>query len=198
MPIDSLTPAAIEQAAHSMGCGARDLLALLGVPDNDELRQKTPGRVTRAFQEFLSGYAMDASGVLGKVFEGTDYDEVVMVRNIEFSSMCEHHLLPFFGKAHVGYLPEGNRIVGLSKLARVVDVFARRLQVQERLTTQVAQALTDKLKPAGVAVVLEASHGCMGCRGVRQANSSTITSVMTGKFRDANSARAEIMSLIRG
>lgn len=188
----------IEEAVEFLRDGVGGMLQQLDQDRESEVNNNTPDRVARAWKEFLSGYAMDINKELGEVFSDTDYDEVVMVRNIAFSSMCEHHLLPFGGVAHVGYLPEGNRIVGLSKLARAVEVYARRLQVQERLTQQVANALTEKVRPAGVAVVLEASHGCMACRGVRQPGTSTITSVMTGKFREFASARAEIMSLIRG
>lgn len=188
------------QIVNAAGCmkeGVVGFLEELGAKENSEIATNTPERVRRAWVEFLSGYAMDVNKELGPVFDDTQYDEIVMVRDIGFSSMCEHHLLPFGGVAHVGYLPQGNRVVGLSKLARVVEVFARRLQIQERMTQAIANALTKKIDPQGVVVVIEASHACMACRGVRQRGSSTITSVMTGKFREFTSARAEVMSLIR-
>lgn len=182
-------------AAHEFGDAATAFLKYL--PVSDEVRRETPDRVCALWRELLGGYELDPVEVLGTVFDHEPYDEVIVVRGIEFASVCEHHLLPFQGTADVGYLPEGNRIVGLSKLARLVDCFAHRLQIQERLTQQIATALNDHVRTAGVAVVIRAQHACMGCRGVRQPNSSTVTSVMTGKFREDAAARAEVLELIR-
>ena len=156
----------------------------------------TPRRVEKAFRFYTEGYRRDARQVIGTALFEAETDEMVVVKNIELYSLCEHHLAPFFGKAHVAYIPAG-KIVGLSKLARVVDVFARRLQVQERLTMQVAQALDEVLKPRGVAVVIEASHLCMMMRGVEKQNSSTVTSCLLGLFRKDERTRAEFLRLIR-
>lgn len=158
----------------------------------------TPRRVVKAWRELTAGYSQDPKAVLGRTFPSDGYDEMVVSRAIDFHSTCEHHMLPFFGQAHVGYIPGPDRtIVGLSKLARVVDVFARRLQVQERLTRQVADAIQSALAPVGVGVVVEAQHMCMACRGVRKANSSMVTSCLLGAFR-APETRAEFMRLIGG
>lgn len=161
----------------------------------------TPERVYAMWREIFAGYEMKPSEVL-KVFEdgGEGYDEMVLLRNCEFYSTCEHHLLPFTGVAHVAYVPSQvePRIVGLSKLARLVDVFARRLQVQERLTTQVAEALMNHVQPAGAACVIEAAHMCMMCRGVRKRAGEMVTSCLRGVFRTKPEARAELFSLIRG
>jgi GTP cyclohydrolase I len=147
--------------------------------------------------DFLtSGYSMDADQLIRGAIFSEDCKEMVLVRDIEFYSLCEHHMLPFFGRAHVGYLPKG-KVIGLSKVARVVDVFARRLQVQERLTSQVADALMQSLAPHGVAVVMEASHTCMMMRGVQKQNSTTLTSAMRGTFENDARTRAEFMSLLK-
>jgi GTP cyclohydrolase I len=147
--------------------------------------------------DFLtSGYDMDADQLIRSAIFTEDCNEMVLVRDIEFYSLCEHHMLPFFGRAHVGYLPKG-KVIGLSKVARVVDVFARRLQVQERLTSQVADALMQSLQPHGVAVVMEASHTCMMMRGVQKQNSTTLTSAMRGTFEIDARTRAEFMSLLK-
>ncbi len=157
---------------------------------------KTPERVARTLTYLTSGYGQDVKALLsGAVFE-SDSDEMVVVKDIELYSLCEHHLLPFFGRAHVAYLPD-RRIVGLSKLARVVDVFARRLQVQERLTVQIASALEAALKPRGVGVLVEAQHLCMMMRGVEKQNSSTVTSCMLGRFRSDPKTRQEFLSLVK-
>ena len=153
----------------------------------------TPDRVARMSEEIFSGVGQDARDLMRAVFT-EKYDEIVLVRDIAFNSMCEHHLLPFFGKAHVAYLPNG-KIVGLSKIPRVVEVFARRLQVQERLTDQVAEALCRVLKPLGVGVVIEAYHLCMMMRGVEKQNSRTITSALRGVFRDDARTREEFLAL---
>jgi GTP cyclohydrolase I len=174
----------------------REILLAVGEdPDRDGLRE-TPARVARMYAEVFSGLRTDAAAVLRKTFV-QKYDEVVLVRDIRFSSMCEHHLLPFFGKAHIAYLPNG-KIVGLSKLARVVDQVARRPQVQERITEQVADLLVQELKPRGAAVILEATHTCMTVRGVRKPDSLCTTSAMRGSFRENATSRAEVMSLIYG
>ena len=143
------------------------------------------------------GYNEDPVEILRSALFTVDNEEIVLVRDIDFASMCEHHMLPFMGKAHIAYLPRG-KVVGLSKLARVVETFARRLQVQERLTTQVAEALQEALDPAGVAVIMEATHLCMVVRGVQKPNAVTVTSAMFGQFREDASTRAELMQLVHG
>lgn len=173
----------------------RDILIELGEdPDRDGL-QKTPKRVAKALRDLTSGYKEDALEILRSAVFDVDHQEIVLVRDIDFASLCEHHMLPFLGKAHVAYLPRG-RVVGLSKLARVVDVYARRLQVQERMTTQIARALQEALDPAGVAVVIEATHMCMAMRGVKKPNAVTVTSAMLGEFHEDPATRAELMKLI--
>lgn len=157
---------------------------------------KTPARAAKAFRFLTSGYDMTVDDVLnGAVFE-EEYRDMVIVRDIEFYSLCEHHLLPFFGKAHVSYIPDG-KIIGLSKVARLVDMFARRLQVQERLTTQIADALNEAIKPAGVAVVVEAQHMCMMTRGVQKQGSLMITSSVSGEFHEDEKTRAEFLKLLQ-
>lgn len=175
----------------------RELLVGIGEdPDRDGLCG-TPARVARAYEEMFRGLRMRAEEVLTTTFD-IGHDELVLVRDIELSSMCEHHLVPFHGVAHVGYIPSASgRITGLSKLARVVDVFAKRPQVQERLTSQIADALVATLEPRGVIVVVEAEHLCMTVRGIRKPGSKTVTSAVRGGFRDP-ATRAEAMSLILG
>mgnify|MGYP003546519749 CR=1 FL=1 len=174
----------------------RDMLELVGEdPDRDGL-VKTPERVERAMRWLTRGYDLDAAEVIGDALFEETHQNMIVVRDIEFYSMCEHHMLPFFGKAHVAYIPDG-RIVGLSKVARVVDVFARRLQVQERLTDQSADALDDALAPRGVGVVLEASHFCMMMRGVEKQGSRTLTSALRGAFREDASTRDEFLRLVQ-
>ena len=174
----------------------REILLAVGEdPDREGLRE-TPARVARMYAELFSGLHLDPRRHLKKFFTER-YDEVVLVRDISFQSMCEHHMLPFLGKAHVAYLP-GPRIVGLSKLARVVEEFARRPQVQERMTEQIANLLVEELKVKGVAVIIEAEHTCMTIRGVRKPGSLCITSAMKGHFRTGSSTRAELMTLIYG
>jgi GTP cyclohydrolase I len=157
---------------------------------------RTPRRVANALAFFTHGYRVDPREVLNNAVFEENYDEMVLVRDIDFYSLCEHHVLPFFGRAHIAYMPAG-RIVGLSKLARLVEIYARRLQVQERLTNEVAGALWDVLRPKGVAVVLEAQHLCMQMRGVEKQNSVTITSAMRGEFEANPKTRTEFMELIR-
>jgi GTP cyclohydrolase I len=175
----------------------RELLLAVGEdPDRDGLRE-TPARVARAFGEFFAGLTMDAGDVLSKTFE-IEHEEMILVRDIEVYSMCEHHLVPFHGVAHVGYIPgQDGRVTGLSKLARLVEVYARRPQVQERLTTQVADALVEHVGAQGVIVVVECEHLCMSMRGIRKPGSRTITSAVRGQLRDA-ATRAEAMALLLG
>lgn len=173
----------------------RELLIELGEdPDREGLR-KTPSRVMRALEFLTEGYRKDVDQLFNDAFFQEDYDEMVVVRDIEFYSLCEHHLLPFFGKAHVAYIPD-RKIVGLSKLPRLVDLYARRLQVQERMTKEIAETMMEKLSPRGVAVVIEARHLCMVMRGVEKQHSLMTTSHMLGAFRDAQSTRMEFMNLI--
>ena len=156
---------------------------------------KTPQRAAKALQFLTQGYHQNVEEVVNEAIFNEEYDEMVIVKNIECYSLCEHHLLPFFGKCHVGYIPR-KKIIGLSKIPRIVDMFARRLQVQERLTKQIAEALQDVLNPAGVAVVIEAQHLCMMVRGVQKQHSQTMTNVMLGEFRDKISTRTEFMRCI--
>jgi GTP cyclohydrolase IA len=172
----------------------RRQLELLGEQPHREGLARTPERVAKALTWLTRGYALDVADVVGDAVFEEAHESMVMVRDIELYSLCEHHLLPFFGKAHIAYIPNG-RIVGLSKLPRVVEVFARRLQVQERLTEQVAQAIEDVLRPRGVGVVIEAVHLCMMMRGVEKQNSCTITSALRGQFRDCPMTRDEFLRL---
>jgi GTP cyclohydrolase IA len=174
----------------------RDMLELVGEDPSRDGLAKTPERVERAMRWLTRGYDMDAAEVIGDALFEEDHQNMIVVRDIEFYSMCEHHMLPFFGKAHVAYIP-GGRIVGLSKVARVVEVFARRLQVQERLTDQIAEALEEALAPRGVGVVLEASHFCMMMRGVEKQGSRTLTSALRGTFREDASTRDEFLRLVQ-
>ena len=179
-----------------LSAAVRELLLAIGEdPERDGLLD-TPDRVARMYAEVTAGLGEDPRAHLSKMFEA-DHDELVLVRGIAFASMCEHHLLPFIGRAHVGYIPgPSGQITGLSKLARLVDGYARRLQVQERLTTQIASALEQVLEPVGVVVVLEAEHLCMSIRGVAKPGAITVTSAVRGHFRDDPRARAEAISLI--
>jgi GTP cyclohydrolase IA len=176
----------------------REILVAIGEnPDRDGLRD-TPSRVARAYAEQFSGMRQRPEDVLSTVFDA-DHDEMVLVRDIEVYSTCEHHLVPFIGFAHIGYIPnEKGQITGLSKLARLIDVYARRPQVQERMTSQVADALMSTLEPRGVMVVIEAEHLCMTMRGVRKPGAKTLTSAVRGIFRDSDRTRAEAMSLLFG
>jgi GTP cyclohydrolase I len=164
-------------------------------PTRDGLEQ-TPDRVAKALRFFTQGYREDPKEVLGEALFDVSYDEMVLVKDIEFYSLCEHHMLPFFGRAHVAYIPNG-KVLGLSKIARLVEIFARRLQVQERLTVEVAETLEEELSPRGVAVVVEAIHLCMMMRGVEQQNSFAITSSLRGVFQSDSKTRSEFMELIR-
>ena len=174
----------------------RTMLAWTGDNPDREGLVETPQRVVRAYEQFFSGYEMDPKEVLSKVFEEVEgYDEMVIVKDIRVESHCEHHIVPILGKAHVGYLPN-KRIVGISKLARVVDIFSKRLQTQEVMTAQIANVINEVLEPRGVAVVMNAKHQCMTTRGVHKPESSTITSTMLGAFRENPDTRAEFMNLI--
>ncbi|HYK26633.1 MAG TPA: GTP cyclohydrolase I FolE [Streptosporangiaceae bacterium] len=174
----------------------REILLAIGEdPDRDGLKD-TPARVARAYQEQFAGLSLQPADVLTTVFDA-DHEEMVLVRDIELYSTCEHHLVPFFGRAHVGYIPnEKGQITGLSKLARLVDLYARRPQVQERMTSQIADALMETLEPRGVIVIIEAEHLCMSMRGVRKPGAKTVTSAVRGSFLSSDSTRAEAMSLL--
>ncbi len=174
----------------------RRLLAELGEDPDREGLARTPARVERAMRFLTSGYQADIDAVLNDALFTVDYSEMVIVRDIDFYSLCEHHLLPFFGKCHVAYIPS-TKVLGLSKIPRLVDVFARRLQIQERMTNQIAETIREKLNPLGVAVVCEGTHLCMSMRGVEKQNSFAVTSAMLGAFRDNPSTRLEFLELVK-
>ncbi len=174
----------------------RTLLAGLGEEPNREGLDKTPERVVNALKFLTSGYGQDPNALINEALFSVGYDEMVVVKDIDVFSLCEHHLLPFFGKAHVAYIPNG-KVVGLSKLPRLVDMYARRLQVQERLTVQIAHTIQEAIKPRGVGVVIEAMHFCMMMRGVEKQNSVAVTSCMLGGFRDLQPTREEFLELIK-
>jgi GTP cyclohydrolase I len=175
----------------------REILRRIGDDPDREGLQQTPARIVRSWKEIFGGYAKRAEDVLVTQFQAEQYDEMVLLRNIEFFSTCEHHMLPFSGKAHVAYLPN-KRIVGLSKLARLTDMYARRLQVQERLTYQIATELQRVLKPKGVAVMIEAKHQCMCSRGVRKRQGEMVTSCLLGAFKENLASRTEFLALVKG
>ena len=172
-----------------------DILRALGEDPDREGLAKTPQRVARSLEYLTKGYAQDPKTVINGALFVEEYSEMIVLRDLDFFSLCEHHILPFFGKAHVAYIPK-HHIVGISKLARLVDVYARRLQVQERLTTQIANMLMDALDPLGVAVILHAEHLCMRMRGVEKQNSVVVTSAMLGVFRSHQETRQEFMTLV--
>jgi GTP cyclohydrolase IA len=174
----------------------RSILLKLGEDPTRDGLVNTPNRVDQSLRFLTSGYRMNADELLNRALFDVAYDEMVIVRDIELFSLCEHHLLPFFGKCHVGYLPNG-RVIGLSKIPRLVDMYARRLQVQERLTTQIAETINRKIHPKGVAVVIEAQHLCMIMRGVEKQNSVAVTSSMLGVFKDNQNTRNEFLNLVR-
>jgi GTP cyclohydrolase I len=174
----------------------REILAALGEDPDREGIERTPERVEKALQFLTQGYRQDADSVLNEALFTVNYDEMVIIKDIEVFSLCEHHLLPFFGKAHVAYIPKG-KVVGLSKIPRLVDMFARRLQVQERLTVQIAEAIQERIQPRGVGVVIEAMHFCMIMRGVEKQHSVAVTSCMLGAFRDRIQTREEFLALIK-
>ena len=185
-----------EQATIGLIKNYKEAIALLGEDPGREGLLKTPERVAKAMQYLTHGYNMDAKAILDSAKFHEEVSEMVIVKDIELYSMCEHHMLPFFGKAHIAYIPNGY-ITGLSKLARVVDVYSRRLQVQERLTTQILEAIKESLNPLGVAVVVEAQHLCMMMRGVQKQNSVTTTSAFSGEFQK-EATRSEFLKLISG
>ena len=174
----------------------RELLIRIGEDPTRDGLLRTPERMEKSMAFLTRGYTMDVTKVLHEALFDVDYDEMVIVKDIEFYSMCEHHLLPFFGKAYIAYVPDG-KVIGLSKIPRLVDVFARRLQVQERLTRQIGDAITEAIHPQGVAVILEAAHLCMMMRGVEKQRSSTVTSAMLGVFKSQLQTRNEFLSLVR-
>jgi GTP cyclohydrolase IA len=174
----------------------RQLLTELGEDSSREGLLDTPKRVEKSLRFLTSGYGADVDAVLNNALFTVDYNEMVIVKDIDFYSLCEHHLLPFFGRCHVAYIPQG-RVVGLSKIPRLVEIFARRLQVQERLTNQIAETLREKIRPLGVAVVMEASHLCMSMRGVEKQNSVAVTSAMLGVFQHDARTRMEFLDLIK-
>ncbi|MFM2201781.1 MAG: cyclohydrolase FolE [Bacteroidota bacterium] len=195
MIIDPETPKELSQSEKKVAENVYSILEQIG---EDPLRQgllKTPERVAKAYSFITQGYEQDARKILRSAMFDEDYSEMVLVKDIELYSLCEHHMLPFFGKAHIAYIPNG-KIVGLSKIPRIVDVFARRLQVQERLTIEIRDAIQETLDPAGVAVVIEAQHLCMQMRGVSKQNSATTTSAFSGSFLEDNKTRKEFISLI--
>jgi GTP cyclohydrolase I len=175
----------------------RKMFVEVGEDPNREGLQQTPERFAKAFRFLTSGYNMDAAKILNGAMFSVCYDEMVVVKDIEMYSLCEHHLLPFFGKCHVAYLPN-KKVVGLSKIARLVNMYARRLQIQERLTNQIAQTIEEQLNPQGVGVIIEARHLCMVMRGVEKQNSLAVTSAMLGAFRDNKETRDEFLSLVKG
>src|SRR5262245_38074484 len=179
-----------------IGGHVRGILAALGEDPGREGLVKTPERVEKALAFLTKGYAQDAEQLLNAALFTVSYDEMVIIKDIDVFSLCEHHMLPFFGKAHVAYIPDG-KVVGLSKVPRLVDMFARRLQVQERLTVQIAEAFQACVRPRGVAVVIEAMHFCMIMRGVEKQNSVAVSSCMLGAFRDQRETREEFLGLIR-
>jgi len=174
----------------------REMIERLGEDPTREGLQRTPGRVEKAMQYLTKGYSEDPEALLKGALFTVEYDEMVIVKDIEMFSLCEHHMLPFFGKVHIAYIPKG-RVIGLSKLPRLVDIFARRLQVQERMTTQIAETIQNVIQPQGVGVVIEARHLCMMMRGVEKQHSATVTSAMLGCFRDERPTREEFLSLLR-
>jgi GTP cyclohydrolase IA len=174
----------------------KQILELLGEDAGREGLSRTPERVEQALEYLTSGYAMDVNKIVNGALFTVKYDEMVIMKDIEFFSMCEHHLLPFFGKVHVAYIPR-DRVIGLSKLPRIVDVFARRLQIQERMTQQIAQTIQDLIDPVGVGVICEARHFCMMMRGVEKQHSGAVTSAMLGAFRNRKETRDEFLSLVK-
>lgn len=187
---------AVEKKIATFYEGINGMISLAGDDPSRNGLQETPFRVFKAFMEYTKGYAEDPAAILGKSFD-VEYDELVLIKDISFNSMCEHHFAPFFGKAHIAYIPKDNVITGLSKFARLTDAYAHRFQVQERLTAQIADTVEGVLQPLGCAVVIEAEHYCMCGRGVKKSGATTITSSMRGVFRTNDAARAELMQLIQ-
>ena len=196
---DAKLPSEIERPSQQEAEDAvRTLLRFIGEDVDREGLLDTPQRVVKAYGEMFGGYDKDPEDALGRTFEEVaGYDDIVLVRDIAFHSHCEHHMVPIIGKAHVSYLPDG-KVLGLSKIARVVDIFAHRLQTQESLTAQVAQAIDNTLRPLGVAVMIEAEHMCMAMRGIRKQGSTTLTTTFTGQFKGNAAEQARFISMIRG
>ena len=174
----------------------REMIVRLGEDPGREGLVRTPDRVHRAYQHLVKGYKEDPEAMLKKALFSVDYDEMVIVKDVEMFSLCEHHMLPFFGKVHVAYMPNG-KVIGLSKIPRLIEIFSRRLQIQERLTTQIAETIQNAIQPQGVGVVIEARHLCMMMRGVEKQHSAAVTSSMLGCFREEQETRSEFLSLIR-
>ena len=181
--------------ARKVSCHVREIIRLVGEDPNREGLRKTPERFEKALKFLTSGYHQSVDHVLNGATFSVNYDEMVVVKDIEFFSLCEHHLLPFFGKAHVAYLPS-NKVIGLSKIARLVNMFARRLQIQERMTSQIAKSIEEKIVPQGVGVIIEARHLCMQMRGVEKQHGQAVTSAMLGAFRHNKQTRDEFLALI--
>jgi GTP cyclohydrolase I len=186
----------LEMPKESIADLVRKMIQLVGEDPNREGLRKTPERFEKAFKFLTGGYLQNVDTVLNGATFSVHYDEMVVVKDIEFFSLCEHHLLPFFGKAHVAYLPS-KRVLGLSKIARLVNMFARRLQIQERMTSQIAEAIQEKISPEGVGVIIEARHLCMQMRGVEKQHGQAVTSAMLGSFRHNKQTRDEFLSLVR-
>jgi len=174
----------------------REMIVRLGEDPGREGLKRTPDRVHRAYEYLLKGYQEDPAAMLKDALFSVTYDEMVIIKDVEMFSLCEHHMLPFFGKVHVAYIPNG-KVIGLSKIPRLVEIFSRRLQIQERLTTQIAETIQEAIQPQGVGVVIEARHLCMMMRGVEKQHSAAVTSSMLGSFRDEQETRTEFLSLIR-
>jgi GTP cyclohydrolase I len=195
--IAAASPPQTRPSQHEVEAAVSTLLRWIGEDVTREGLIDTPSRVAKAYREMFSGYEKDPAEELGRVFEEVaGYDDMVLVKDIQFHSHCEHHMVPIIGKAHVAYLPD-RRVVGLSKIARVVDIFAQRLQTQEALTAQIAGCIQDALNPRGVAVMIEAEHMCMAMRGIRKQGSSTLTSTFTGAFRDHPEEQVRFMTMLR-
>jgi GTP cyclohydrolase IA len=186
----------LEMPKESIADLVRKMIQLVGEDPNREGLRRTPERFEKAFKFLTGGYLQNVDTVLNGATFSVHYDEMVVVKDIEFFSLCEHHLLPFFGKAHVAYLPS-KRVLGLSKIARLVNMFARRLQIQERMTSQIADAIQEKISPEGVGVIIEARHLCMQMRGVEKQHGQAVTSAMLGSFRHNKQTRDEFLSLVR-
>lgn len=185
----------VQECTNDIACAVQAILMAIGEDVNREGLLRTPDRVARMYEELTAGYHIDPVKLVNDALFDVDYDEMVVVKDIDYYSLCEHHLLPFFGRAHVAYIPAG-KVIGLSKIPRVVEMYTRRLQVQERMTTQIANFIDEILHPQGVAVVVEGSHMCSMMRGVRKANASMVTSAMLGIFQENSKTRAEFMEHI--
>lgn len=195
-PIEEISLREVQEQERKIACHVREIIKLIGEDPSREGLRRTPERYEKALKFLTSGYLQNADHVLNGATFSVSYDEMVVVKDIEFFSLCEHHLLPFFGKCHVAYLPN-KRVIGLSKVARLVNMFARRLQIQERLTSQIAEAIQEKISPEGVGVIIEARHLCMQMRGVEKQHGQAVTSAMLGGFRHNKQTRDEFLALIR-